>query len=160
MEVKPKNKLQIVRYNTILSYAKDLAKKASLSEEATQKAIETLKSTTKEITINDTKDQDVSVYDAVAVRTKGRSRKSRIKASFESSIKRKCKVCEKLGYDSNHLTGMCKYYKRLLEIGKEYDDASDHSKNKCSLCKCHGHSCRNCSSLHRLIEEKKEKSTE
>ena len=49
------NKLQIVRYNTILSYAKDLAKKASLSEETTQKAIDIMKSTTKEISIKDTK---------------------------------------------------------------------------------------------------------
>ena len=85
---------------------------------------------------------------------KGRPRKTRIKASFENSTKRKCKVCIKLGFECDHLTGLCKYYQRLIEIGKQFDDSLGNAESKkCSLCKCRGHNCQKCISLAKLIEE-------
>ena len=148
------NKTQTVRYNDILSYAKDLAKHASKSEEQTNLAIEKLKKMIDDATIINEEaniDQNSIIYEPKS-RRKGRPKHSRFRSSFENSTKRKCNVCEKLGLDSNHLTGLCKNYKRLIEIGKKNAENSS-GNNKCSLCKCPGHTCRKCISLKELIQE-------
>lgn len=94
------------------------------------------------------------IYELKAKRKKGRPRKSQIKSSFENSIKRKCKICQKLGFDANHMTGLCKYYNRIIEIGKEINASNKELQGKrCSLCKCPGHTCRKCQSLIILTDE-------
>ena len=87
---------QIVRYSQILSYAKDLAKHASQSEEETQNVIQKLKKMVDEIAIIEQPEQKGNkiVYELRA-KKKGRPKKSRIKPSFENSTRRKCKICQK-----------------------------------------------------------------
>lgn len=147
------NKTQIIRYNEIISYAKDLAKIASKSEDSTTHAINNLKSMINELTVTQANDDDDAPYDAVSIKKGRRPKKKRIKPSFEKSIKRKCKICEKLGYDSNHLIGLCKYYEKLKAIAKELKLDKDDGGKKCTLCKCSGHYSRNCPALKKLIEE-------
>lgn len=70
------NKTQTIRYNEILTEPK-----------------------------NTDEEEDEDLYEAVSIK-RGRPKKSRIRPAFENSIKRKCKVCQKLGYDNNHLIGL------------------------------------------------------
>lgn len=150
-----KDKTQTIRYNKILSYAKDLAKHASKSENETQNSIHQLKMMINTITKGSDHDpnEESEVFEA-KTKKKGRPKKTRIRPSFENSSKRKCPVCTKLGYESDHMAGLCKYYQRLIEIGQEMNQAfTDQELKKCSLCKCKGHNCKKCLALKALKDE-------
>lgn len=44
-----------------------------------------------------------------------------------------CKICEILGLDNQHLPGLCKYYNRLLEIGKYLPENENKIQNDIQL---------------------------
>ena len=73
---------------------------------------------------------------------------------------RQCRICKRLGFESNHLIGACKYYSRLIQIGKELNKNSNPKAKKCSLCRCKGHNCKKCILLNQLIQEIEESNLE
>ena len=146
------DRTHVVRYNEILSYAKDLARNASINEDQTEKAIEGLKQLLSDISCGQ-KEPSHEVYEAVGKR-RGRPSIARINAAFERARTRKCKICQLLGKDSSHLTGMCKSYKRVQEIGKEFDTAvTDENTKRCSICQCRGHNAKKCRAVLELQRE-------
>ena len=140
----------VVRYNEILSYAKDLARHASATEEETEKAIDCLKELLNSFANRDTDGPENEVYEATGNR-RGRPTKSRIKAGFERARARKCKICDLLHKDSNHLTGLCKHYGRVRELGKIIDGevTGDHNK-RCRICLARGHNAKKCRAVLQL----------
>lgn len=87
-----KDKTQIIRYNEVLSYAKDLARHASKTEVGTKNAITKLKEIITTITKPDIIDDDDLAFEyEPKAKKKGRPRKSQIKSSFMRSIKKSAK---------------------------------------------------------------------
>ena len=148
----------VVRFNEIMSYARDLARISSKDENKTQRAIEALQKILDEITrddqaiIDDDGAKHNDTYDGTG-RRRGRPPVARIHAAFEKARKRKCKICQALGQDADHLIGLCKYYLQLKEIGKEMDAQIVDTKSyrRCKLCGCRGHNARKCKALANLI---------
>ena len=143
----------VVRYNEILSYAKDLARSASVTEEETEKAIRCLKELLDSFASSCSEEAEKDVYEAIGKR-RGRPAKSRLKSAFERARARKCKICDLLNKENDHLTGLCKYYGRVRELGKTIDSqvTEEHGK-RCRICGAKGHNAKKCRAVLKLVQE-------
>ena len=143
------------RFNLIVAEAKEVARRASQSQDRTDEVVEMLREKWRQYSPI-IEDEISQITEAVGV-TVGRPRKSRIKAASEAkaSGKRKkksfCAVCHRLGLDASHPQGICRNALRLWEIGTSSSDTI--GGKQCQLCGQRGHNCRTCPNLAVLSSE-------
>ena len=144
----------IQRFNLIVAEAKEVARRASQSQDRTDELVSLLREKWRQYS-HVAEDEDSQITEAVGA-TVGRPRKSRIRAASEGkptkqTKKRFCAVCDTLGLNASHPQGICRNALRLWEIGTSKCDTF-HGK-QCQLCGQRGHNSRTCPNLAILSRE-------
>lgn len=137
------------RYNLIMAEAKEVARRASNSEDDTKDLIQLLRNKWRDYgdTNNDFEEEIIESSGT----KKGRPKLKRFKSSSENKITKKrshCIVCKFLGLPFDHPRKQCKNSQKLIEIGKSKNTVQ--SGYKCSLCFGFGHNSKTCENIEIL----------